>query len=600
MDIKLDVNNLTNRQIREANDFVNFHSYKQTGHSSAFFNADYKIIFVDKGNQAGGTALIGFNYVVRILGWHPVPKKNMLYFECKTAILKEKAAMEKSPGAKDMPGGHFFSPLKYFNELQDKPCSDCGEEIFRHERRFKVLRFASQSLPVQTEKTSERGDMVAEVKNTQYPEFTYWLPPFLLKKDVTSRSQSQIIRDPYGGNDIIVEYVSYNQTAKRVAGHKRTFTWLDELAPETFYDEQFPRLLLEDGDICISYTPTEDGIGYYYDRVFERAKVFYRSQTMLDYYKREQNLDYKQIEFTDSKESIAVIQMATDDNPLLTKERVDNMYVGYDDPVLVDMRRYGQFAAVSGRIYKAFDMRTHFINYNKYFGVDSVNPRGIPDGWTFFRSEDWHDSVNLAIIFVALSPFNEAFVWAELNPSPEHNTTLAVCEMIAEVSGEERKFGMNLIDPLAGKNQSNTGRSVIDDMNGYFKEMKKQGVCTGGWWESANTKSVAAKADNNVRGREKIRERLYNSSLCEKPFNNRVVRDRLEKRLPTLWILDDCSLMAKSLQKWRLEKGKPTIKWSHFCTSLEFLMKDVRFSPRKQHVFKPKKVLHRKYFVTNR
>jgi hypothetical protein len=292
--------------------------------------------------------------------------------------------------------------------------------------------------------------------------------------------------------------------------------------------------------------------------------------------------------------------MATDDNPLLTKERVDDMYVGYDDPVLVDMRRYGQFAAVSGRIYKAFDMRTHFINYDKYFGTNSVNPRGIPDGWTFFRSEDWHDTTNLAIIFAALSPFNEAFVWSELNPSPEYNTTLAVCEMIAEVSGEERKFGMNLIDPFASKNQSNTGRSVIDDMNGYFKEMKKQGVCTGGWWESANTKSVATKADNNIRGREKIRERLYNSSLCKVPFNNRIVRDRLEKRLPTLWILNDCSLMAKSLQKWRLEKGKPTVKWSHFCTALEFLMKDVRFSPRKQHIFKPKKVLHRKYFVTNR
>ena len=183
MDIKLDVNNLTNRQIREANDFVNFHSYKQTGHSSAFFNADYKIIFVDKGNQAGGTALIGFNYVVRILGWHPVPKKNMLYFECKTAILKEKAAMEKSSGAKDMPGGHFFSPLKYFNELQNKPCPHCGEEILRHERRVKVFRFASQSLPESTTNTNKKikDSTIIEVKNTQYPEFTYWLPPFYLK-----------------------------------------------------------------------------------------------------------------------------------------------------------------------------------------------------------------------------------------------------------------------------------------------------------------------------------------------------------------------------------------------------------------------------------
>ena len=399
----IDINSLTNREIREANDFVNFHSYIHTGHSNAFFSADYKIIFVDKGNQAGGTGLIAYNYVLRILGWHPVPKKNMLYFECATAVCREKAAMEKLAEAEDMPEGHFFSPMQYFKELQDKPCPHCGEEILRHERRIKVMRFCSQTLPESTTNTNKQNkdSTIIEVKNTQYPEFTYWLPAFLLKDDIKTRRQSQIIRDPYGGSDIIVEYVSYNQTTQSVAGQKITFAWLDERAPEGFYDEQFPRLLLEDGDVCISYTPTEDNdVGYYYDRVFERAKVFYRSNTMLDFYKREYNQDLKQIEFTDSKESIAVIMMATDDNPLLTKERVDNMYVGYDDPVLINMRRYGQFAAVSGRIYKSFDMRTHFIRKSKYF------PNGIPVGWTFFRSEDWHDTTPLANIFVAMSPFD--------------------------------------------------------------------------------------------------------------------------------------------------------------------------------------------------
>ena len=99
---------------------------------------------------------------------------------------------------------------------------------------------------------------------------------------------------------------------------------LTSWAPEPFYDEQPARLLIEDGDTCISYTPTEDNaIGYYFDRIYERAKVYYKSNAIREYYLREHKTKFPEIEFTNSKESIAVIQMATDDNPLLTKDTID-------------------------------------------------------------------------------------------------------------------------------------------------------------------------------------------------------------------------------------------------------------------------------------
>jgi len=591
---------LTNRQKQEVNDFANFFSYIPTEHLAAFLNADYDIIFDNKGNQAGGTAVIAYGYVTRILGWHPIARKNMTYFKCMAAkeyedYMRSLDVLDENKDLRIPERGHYFSPKEYFESLADNPCPYCGTEIIKHERVNKIYRFASQNLPMEKASSGDGAGRSSETKNTQYPEFTRWLPPFLLKKDITARRQIQIIRDPYGGNDITIEYVSYNQQVQSVAGHKRTSVWLDELAPEAFFDEQPARLMIEDGDICISYTPTEDNsIGYYFDRIYERAAVYYKSKTIRNYYKRRHGIDYPAIEFTNSRESIAVIQVATDDNPLLTKDVIDRKYAGLDDPQLIDMRRYGIFAAVTGKIYKQFVSRVHVRKGYEVF------PDGIPDGWLFFRSEDWHQSTKLAIIFVALSPYDEAFVYAELNPDPEQNSTLAVCRMIAEVSGTTRKFSMNLIDPLASINQSNTGRSVLDDMNFYFKEMKHNEECSGGWWESANTKSIASKSDHNLRGRDEIRRRLGNARLSGKPFNNRIEQDGLVKYLPTLWILDDCPLTADSIKSWRIENGKPTVRWSHFCTALEFLMKDIRFSPRKQITRQPKKYVHKQYYQTHR
>ncbi len=521
----------------------------------------------------------------------------MTYFECEAAIKYTEGRM-KDVDTEGWLEGTYWSPKKYFEEMVGKSCPCCGGEITKHERQHKIYRFCSQNLPeTKMNAGGDVNDASSETRNTQYPEFTHWLPPFLLKKDITHRERVQYIHDIYGGKDILIEYAGYNQQTQSLAGHKRTGAWLDELAPEKFYDEQIPRLMYEDGDINISYTPTIDNaISYYFDRVYDRAKVYYKSPSMRKYYKEKQNLVYPELEYTNSEESIAVIQMSTYDNPRLSRDVIDKKAsaLGDEDPMLTDMRIYGIFAAVTGKIYKQFMPSTHVISSNQYFS------EGIPDGWTHFRSEDWHQATPLANVWVSLSPTNEMFVWAEMNLNPERNTTLAVCEAIAKVSGSTKRFSMNLIDPLAATNQSNTGRSVIDDMNHYFREFRNEGICTGGHWESANTKSTASKALHNIRGREQLKLRMYNSSLCNTPFNNKIERDGLVKRLPTVWVLDNCHQVSKSLRSWRVENGKETVSWSHFCTALEFLLKDIRFSPRKAVSGGRKPVKHGNFFTKNR
>ena len=192
----------------------------------------------------------------------------------------------------------------------------------------------------------------------------------------------------------------------------------------------------------------------------------------------------------------------------------------------------------------------------------------IPYDYAHFSYLDYHPSVDWTYGNISLSPYDEAFIWGELNISPRINNTLTIAEKMVEIRGHY-KFTFDTIDPLAGVTQVNTTRSTIQDLNDYFYEFKKQGICEGAYFVPADTKSE--------RGRLKIKERLNNSALCKTPFNNEKVERGVKTYLPTLWVLAPCKQVRISLKSWREEKGKPTVAYSHHCTGVEFLMKDTKF-----------------------
>jgi len=213
--------------------------------------------------------------------------------------------------------------------------------------------------------------------------------------------------------------------------------------------------------------------------------------------------------------------------------------------------------------------------------------------WVHARSIDCHERNPWAIIWVALSSSNEAFVYREWNPSPTKYVNLTIAEGIAVRSGMQ-KYVMNLIDPQAKKIQTNTGISTIEDFNRIFYQLKKEGLCLGGYWEVFDTKGH--------KGTDDISTRLKNAVRVGKPFNNRIIEDGKQMVLPTLWIAKECPEMAKSLKHWRYEdwatsklsvvkdkKETKIQKFSHFCTALEGIFKDNRFRPRHDREYQPKK-----------
>jgi hypothetical protein len=453
-----------------------------------------------------------------------------------------------------------------------------------------------QSLPTDKEST---GGQSREVKNSVYPEFKKWLPDFLIKRqgrtrkkaDITTRNAVITLIDPwsgysfgdleYEGGDIIIEFVSYNQTVQAGAGVQRISVWIDEECSIAFDNEQTPRLLAEDGDFVYTLTPA-NRMTWTYDSLYEEADLRFRTEAVREHYDTGSKKKTKSVEVLNSGHDIAVIQAATDDNPTLSPSVVEEMFdIPDPDGTEIPTRRYGVFKQATGRVFKDFNTKIHTIDPARYF--ERFVPEEMPS-WVFARTQDWHPSNPHAILWVGISAHNEVFVYQEWSPSPDKWTTEATCKEMAKRSGNAR-FKANLIDPLANTPHPETTKTTIEQMNKYFHKLKGR-IGTGGYWEPYNT--------HGTEGRDDIKKRLANSLRVREPFNNEIKKGASVKYLPTIWFFRGCKDAIRSLKHWRYEewadnkslttkerKEKPAQRHSHYCTALEGLLKDKRFKARR-------------------
>ncbi len=349
---------LSEHEIKQANEFESFSRYIHTWDSIQFLNLKERIIALFFGNQRGKGAMVWMGYVHRILGTHPIPERNINYFECAN--------------------GHTFSPAQWLDgtdlRYKDGLCPKCAKpnrkEVKLHIRSNKIIRVAGDILPGGDGEKGKKGDGSKEVRCVMYKEMMKWMPPLLVHNTPTERKPQVDIYDPYGGEDIVFEYVSYKMPVESTRGHQRVSIAADELGSEGFYDEQRPRLMVENGDFILTYTVTEDSKStVLYDQIYDKASVYYRSKFMVDeYYKKRMKQDVPQIERTGRLNAagrstdIAVMQSASDDNPTLTTRQVEDYLMDYPDPEVQMMRRFCIFTQLSSKIFPQFRFGTHDID----------------------------------------------------------------------------------------------------------------------------------------------------------------------------------------------------------------------------------------------
>jgi hypothetical protein len=429
-------------------------------------------------------------------------------------------------------------------------------------RLAKQIRCLSSSLP-------ESSD-AAEQDNTQYLELKKMIPPEMIIKDITARSKVLVVASPTHGKSYF-EFMSTKQELQDTGKVQRCSLWEDEEPPKPFREESRRRLLTRGGDEIITLTPI-NGLSYLYDDVWNKKGYIWRSDTICE------ALGMPREEYIkEGDPNIACVQIATDDNPIMSKEVVD-LNFSSEDPDEILVRRYGVFKQIAGRVHKAFNDSVHVIDYNKYF------PNDIPYEWTHARGIDYHESrIPWSVGWVSISPDDEWFVWQEFHPAidgPRAMNTWEISKSIVRRSGDYYYLA-NLIDPLANKKQANTLFSVTDDLNRYFEQLRvDHGMGTPTLWEGWDTK--------DTKGYNEIRARMKNSLKVKTPFNN-IYREKGEKKtLPTIWF---CNVprFVRSIKLWSYEewatptsravndpKSKRQEKNSHDNMVLEALAKDQR------------------------
>jgi len=356
------------------------------------------------GNQFGKTTGVIVNYIFRMMGWHPIPHRNVLYFECPNLVKEIRKADRNDDDTlithpyvtitlqngtelnihregiyydSAMYPANFPKRLKKSVRPKDNKCTHCGEPLRIHKRKSRIFRFASEVLPGESDTIGSDDTMAAEINNASYPELKKWLPPHLIKKDIVARKPRMVIFDPnrgynfdglvYDDGDIVVEFVAYHQTVQRTAGVQRLSCFCDEEPPSDWYEEQPPRLVAEDGDFIVALTPA-NRVTYMYDLFFEKAELYLRTKTISDFIKKAfgDKVNSDRIEATDSGTNIAVLQAATDDNPTLSKSAIEKKYY-YDDEDTLSTRRYGIFRQTVGRIFNDFSYKVHVVDFNDLF-----------------------------------------------------------------------------------------------------------------------------------------------------------------------------------------------------------------------------------------
>jgi phage terminase large subunit-like protein len=208
-----------------------------------------------------------------------------------------------------------------------------------------------------TPKGQVRGRVVAVdflngVDKIILPLYKQLLPSEYLIEGSWNRSYSQERHVLTLRDGSFVEFMSQDQDLDKFAGTSRHFVHFDEECPEPIFEECKMRLLDTNGDWWISETPVA-GMEWIYDNLY----VPYFEQLARG-----------------EEPTIAVIEMATTENPFLDAEALERIF-GTMSAEAREVRMSGQYTMISGSLYKEFGEFTHAAQSRADFHFDPARMR---------------------------------------------------------------------------------------------------------------------------------------------------------------------------------------------------------------------------------
>jgi len=179
-------------------------------------------------------------------------------------------------------------------------------------------------------------DFLNGVEKIILPLYRQYMPKEYLKEGSWEKSYSAMHHTLTLKDGSFIEFMSQDQDVDKFAGTSRHWIHYDEECPKVIFDECLMRLLDTNGFWWISETPVA-GMEWIYDDLYA------------PYFEDVEN---------GREPRIGLVQMASDENPHLTKEALDRIF-GNMSPEDRAVRFGGEYLAISGSLYKQFKEITH-------------------------------------------------------------------------------------------------------------------------------------------------------------------------------------------------------------------------------------------------
>ncbi|RKZ07376.1 hypothetical protein DRQ05_03195 [bacterium] len=350
------------------------------------------------------------------------------------------------------------------------------------------------------------------------------LPRFLeiLPKGSWSWSAEKRMLELFNGTTI--EFMSYDQELQKFSAVSLHAVWFDEEPPERVFNENLMRVIDTRGKLLLTFTPLH-GMNWLYQLIHSDKTDPVTGEPL-----------------------VGLVTASIWDNPHVPLEEVEMIKAFCRDPDELAARLEGKFFTRAGLIYKEFDRRFHV-----------VDPFPIPEDWMICISIDHHVRNPQAVIFAAIDPDDNIWVYDEFY---EHALVPEVCKAIKEKT-MGRKIALAIIDVNAATPDAITGKSAKTEywQHGIYVVPAKKG-------KGSVLEGIAKVRDYFVKGKLKIfsncRETIRQIEIYRWAEYSTKMRDRHDP------------------------KEAPLKKEDHLCDSLRMLVHaEPKYRPPSMTVTKP-------------
>lgn len=266
------------------------------------------------------------------------------------------------------------------------------------------------------------------INQTIWPKYQEWAPMHLIKKIV--RNAQGIPTELYWHNGSITYFMSDDQDDMAFEGPNGHWVWIDEPCGQRKYTGLKRGLVDFNGHLWMTMTPL--GAFWINEKIVDRAEEPGTGVTMFKF---------------------SIWDNCLDRGGYLKREAIEEFLADLREDEL-EARLHGNFIQLAGRVFKEWSPRPPYW----------IPPFPIPPTWPRVCIIDPHPRKPIAVLWLAVNPDNQAFVYRCLFDN-QLRTVREVSDKIKEVEGWSRgdqrePVVLRIIDNSAQEQDRTSGESI--------------------------------------------------------------------------------------------------------------------------------------------